>query len=49
MAFRTWIKGCVSITILLGLTWVSGFFMMTDTLSSNIAAYFFTILNASQV
>ena len=44
--FRAWIKGAVVLVILLGLTWVFGFFFFHENLE--VFAYIFTILNSLQ-
>lgn len=45
---RSWVKGCFSLTVILGITWAIGFYMLLDTPGRLIASYLFTILNASQ-
>jgi hypothetical protein len=45
---KKWVKGCLSLTVILGLTWVTGYFILTGSITSVIAAYVFTVLNASQ-
>ncbi|CAG7786512.1 unnamed protein product [Allacma fusca] len=47
--YKTWIRGCFSITVLLGITWMPGFVILSNSITvSKIAAYVFVIFNASQ-
>ena len=47
LSCRYWLKGCLVLTCLLGVTWIFGLFYLDhDTV---IFAYIFTILNALQV
>lgn len=48
-AKRIYFRGCFSLTVILGITWVVGFFVLMEGSGKIIAAYLFTILNASQV
>ncbi|CAL8095151.1 unnamed protein product [Orchesella dallaii] len=47
-SYKTWFKGSFSLTVILGLTWVVGFFTLMNAPAGIIAAYVFTLLNASQ-
>ena len=45
----SWIRGALSLTAIMGLTWISGFFLLVENLAvANLAAYVFTVFNASQ-
>ena len=48
--FSSWAKGTFSLTILLGITWILGYLLLVDDpWVGTLAAYSFTIFNASQV
>jgi len=48
MYYRTLVQGSLSLSTLLGVTWLIGYFMLTSAVPGLLAAYAFTILNASQ-
>lgn len=46
MNFRAWIQGAFAIEVLLGSTWVFGYFFVNE--ATVIMAYIFTVLNSLQ-
>ena len=45
----SWIPGALSLTAIMGLTWISGFFLLVgNVVVANLAAYVFTVFSASQ-
>ncbi|GFN80119.1 adhesion g protein-coupled receptor l3 [Plakobranchus ocellatus] len=44
--FRSWVQGAMALEVLLGLTWVFGYFLLND--NSTPIAYIFTVLNSLQ-
>ncbi|KAL8604746.1 hypothetical protein ACOMHN_017705 [Nucella lapillus] len=45
-SIRSWIQGAMALEVLLGLTWILGFFFLSE--QSVAVAYIFTILNSTQ-
>ena len=46
MLVRSWIQGAMALEVLLGLTWIVGFFFLSQ--QSVAVAYVFTVLNSTQ-
>ena len=46
MSVRSWIQGALALEVLLGLTWMVGFFFLNQ--QSVAVAYVFTVLNSTQ-